>query len=572
MNHRRSLIVLGLLVGLVIPVCDHAAAATEGEVVGGLTPADPEESTLTNLTVSVRDTEDQPIPGLVRDNFRVSQDGEEVPITAFSAFAASSVASGAPDIEAPADPTGSAAVSSQQPEPVYITIFIDNPNLMLSERNRLLGPLQSFARSIAPEHVQMMVVYFDGFADIVQPFTDDEREVIHALRGLRMEEEGQDKRMEDRAKIQRSMNRTSQKRGQANSTLQYELRDLYQAIEIFMDEESRVLYRSLDAVYEFMSTMSAINGRKHLVYVSNGLPSIIGRDLLYELSRMDGNNTRQTMAMPYKLTRRYEALADAANSFDITIHTIDASGADHGPQALGAGVDRRSAAAHRITRENRQAALRMLANTTGGLAIVDTDEFAAGCDRLRDEMLTYYLLGLTFTGSAADKVHLIDVHLDVEQEHQLRYRHTLVEKSLPSRVQDQVTSALVRDLPGNDMGIAVSHGPWEQMTPEQWMLPVAVSVPVESVALVAQGDEFVGRVVVFFATRDIEGRRSDVVRTEHELRVPISEYENRRRGAFDIQHRMLLGTGKHSVAAGVLDETTHRASYDKITTASPEHS
>ncbi|MCW8984199.1 MAG: hypothetical protein OQK55_02570, partial [Thermoanaerobaculales bacterium] len=133
MNHRRSLIVLGLLVGLVIPVCDHAAAATEGEVVGGLAAADPEELTLTNLTVCVRDAKDQPIPGLVRDDFRVSQDGEEVPITAFSAFAASSVASDAPDIEAPADPTGSAAVSSQQPEPVYITIFIDNPNLLLSE-------------------------------------------------------------------------------------------------------------------------------------------------------------------------------------------------------------------------------------------------------------------------------------------------------------------------------------------------------------------------------------------------------------------------------------------------------
>jgi len=571
-NHRRSLIVLGLLVGLVIPVCDHAAAATEGEVVGGLTPADPEESTLTNLTVCVRDTEDQPIPGLVRDNFRVSQDGEEVPITAFSAFTASSVASGAPDIEAPADPTGSAAVSSQQPEPVYITIFIDNPNLLLSERNLLLRPLQSFARSIASEHVQMMVVYFDGFADIVQPFTNDERKVIRALRELRMEEEGQDKRREDRAKIQRSLNRAFQQRSKASSVRQRELRELYQSVEIFMSEESRVLYRSVDAVYEVMSTMSAINGRKHLVYVSNGLPSIIGRDLLYELSRMDGSNTGQTMFMPYKLTRRYEALADKANSFDIAIHTIDASGADHGPQALGDGVDRRSAAAHRITRENRQAALRMLAKKTGGLAIVDTDEFAAACDRLRDEMLTYYLLGFTFTGSAADKVHLVDVQLDVEQEHQLRYRHALVEKSLPSRVQDQVTSALVRDVPGNDMGIAVSHGPWEQMTPEQWMLPVAVSVPVESVALVAQGDEYVGRVVVFFATRDIEGRRSDVVRTEHELRVPISEYENRRRGAFDIQHRMLLGTGKHSVAAGVLDETTHRASYDKITTASPEHS
>jgi hypothetical protein len=35
---------------------------------------------------------------------------------------------------------------------------------------------------------------------------------------------------------------------------------------------------------------------------------------------------------------------------------------------------------------------------------------------------------------------------------------------------------------------------------------------------------------------------------------------------------MLLGTGKHSVAAGVLDETTQRASYDKIMTASPEPS
>jgi VWFA-related protein len=453
---------------------------------------------------------------------------------------------------------------------VYITIFIDNPNLLLSERNRLLGPLQSFARSVASENVQMMVVYFDGIADIVQPFTDDERKVIHVLRGLRMEEEGQDKRMEDRAKVQRSMNRAFQHKGPASSGLQYELRNLYESIEIFMEGERQVLYRSLDALYEVMFTMSAINGRKHLVYVSNGLPSIIARDLLYELSRMDGSSTQQTMVMPYKLTRRYDALADAANSFDVTIHTIDASGADHGPQALGDGINRRSPAAHRITRENRQAALRMLANKTGGLAIVDTDEFAAACDRLRNDMLTYYLLGFTFTGSAADKVHLIDVQLDVEQEYQLRYRNTLVEKSLPSRVQDEVTSALVRDVPGNDMAIAVTHGPWEQITPEQWMLPLAVSVPVESVALVAQGDEYVGQVVVFFAARDIEGRKSDVVRTDHELRVPISEYGNRRRGTFDVQHRMLLGTGRHSIAAGVLDETTHRASYDKITTTSPE--
>jgi VWFA-related protein len=558
------------LVGLVIPVGDHAASATEGEVVGGLTPADQEAATLANLTVSVRDTEDRPIPGLVRDNFRVWLDGEEVPITAFSAFEASSVGGGAPDIEAPADPTGSAAVFSEQPEPVYITIFIDNPNLLLSERNQLLAPLQSFARSVASEYVQMMVVYFDGVTDIVQPFTNDERKIIHALTGLRMEEEGQDKRMEDRASVQRSINRAFQHKGQARSGLQYELRNLYQSIEIFMNGERNVLNRSLDAVYEDMFNMSVINGRKHLVYVSNGLPSIIGRDLLYELSRMGGSSTQQTMVMPHKFTRRYEALADAANSFDITIHTIDASGADHGPEALGDGIDRRSPAAHRITRENRQAALRMLAEKTGGLAIVDTDEFTAACDRLRDDILTYYLLGFTFTGSAADKIHLIDVQLDVEQKHQIRYRRTLVEKSLPSRVQDQVTSALVRDVPGNDMGIAVSQGPWEQMNPEQWMLPVAVSVPVESVALVAQGDEYVGRVVVFFAARDSEGRRSDVVRTEHELRVPISEYENRLRGAFDIQHRMLLGTGKHSVAVGVLDETTHRASYDKITTTSPE--
>ena len=37
----------------------------------------------------------------------------------------------------------------------------------------MLGPLQSFARSVASENVQMMVVYFDGFADIVQPYTND---------------------------------------------------------------------------------------------------------------------------------------------------------------------------------------------------------------------------------------------------------------------------------------------------------------------------------------------------------------------------------------------------------------
>jgi hypothetical protein len=276
------------------------------------------------------------------------------------------------------------------------------------------------------------------------------------------------------------------------------------------------------------------------------------------------------MAMPYNLRGRYEALADAANSFEIAVHTLDASGADHGPQSLGDGIARRSASAHRIERENRQVSLRMIAEKTGGLAIADTDDFAAACDHLRTDILTYYSLGFTSAGSGADKVHLIDVDLDLEQEHQLRYRRTLVEKSLPSRVQDEVTSALVGDVSDNPMGIQVAPGAWVQMTAEQWMLPVAVAVPVESVAMVAEGEDYVGRVMLFVAARDVHGHKTDVVRKQHELRVPMTEYEGRRRGFFDLHHRLLLSAGRHSLAVGVLDETTGRASYGKTMTASPQ--
>ena len=195
---------------------------------------------------------------------------------------------------------------------------------------------------------------------------------------------------------------------------------------------------------------------------------------------------------------------------------------------------------------------------------------SAACDRLRTDILTYYSLGFNFAGSAADKVHLIDVQLALEQEHQLRYRRTLVEKSLPSRVQDDVTSALIRDVPGNQMGIKISPGAWVQMTSDQWMLPLVVSVPVQSVALTVEGEDYVGSVLLFLATRDFQGHKTDMVRKQHELRVPISEYEHRRRGFFDLNHRLLLSSGGHHVAVGVLDETTNTVSYDKAKTGSPD--
>jgi hypothetical protein len=145
----------------------------------------------------------------------------------------------------------------------------------------------------------------------------------------------------------------------------------------------------------------------------------------------------------------------------------------------------------------------------------------------------------------------------------------MVEKSLETRVQEKVVSGLRLPLGENPMGVDLTLGRSAPAAEDRWTVPMQVSFPARSIALVPEGDDYVGRVVLFVAARDTKGGQSDVVRQEHVLRVPASEVDAMLDRRFNLQASLLMKEGSHAVAIGVLDQMTRQSSYQTTRTPVP---
>ena len=543
------------------------------EQIGGLSYVDEYDHTTVTIDVFVRGRNGNPATGLARGQFRLFQDGSEVVISNFAAFTEGSFGQISPEPMAAGsaeakDRDGSARVDEAQP--IYIILFIDNQHLRHLDRNRVLRPLRSFFNELLGGPVQIMVVSYQQSIEIVQPFTDDPQAVADALQFLRMTETARDQRDEEHQKVQREIRRAVKQEHQTRSGGGQSLSDLYANIRIFAEEEGVLLEDTLSAIRETVTALTGIPGRKYIIYVSNGLPLVLAKDLLHEFAGLDRRRSTATLSMPYNKRRHYDALAATAAAQDITIHTIDATGSSNPTAQIGDSDSARSTSAVVIARRNRQAPLSLLAEKTGGLAVINIDDFDAGLDRIRADLLTYYSIGYEIDSSGSDTVHHIEVKLDKESEYETRYRRTFVEKSIQSRVGDEVTAGLFFDVGGNPLGIEVTSGAQVRATESQWLQPLTVYLPVTSLAMTLDGDDYVGQVVLFVAMRDLEGGNTDVQRQIHDFRLSADEYEERKDDRFTIFLRLLLGSGRHSIVVGLLDQKTHQTSYQKLQTTSPD--
>jgi hypothetical protein len=207
-----------------------------------------------------------------------------------------------------------------------------------------------------------------------------------------------------------------------------------------------------------------------------------------------------------------------------------------------------------------------IADATGGVSIVNTNDIRTRLDRVEQDFYTYYSLGYTLHMSGSDKVHNVKVEVPGHPEYTVRYRRRFVEKSLESRVQDRVVTGLMFSIEENPMRMECTTGTPAPASDDRWTVPFEVSIPIETVALMPEGDDYVGRVVMFVAARDKEGRQSDVVRQLHEVRVPAADYDRARRSRYTITASLLMQAGSHRVAIGMLDQITRQASYQTIST------
>jgi len=561
-----------ILAAVSVSAQEPAATTDPPEVVGGLAFVDEVELTVVNIDVFVTDNSGQPVTDLVLDDFVVLQDGRQRQLSHFALYTEevisrivrnaedASMAVPLPTPEAPA----AEPVTTLRPDikPVYIVLFIDNENLRPMDRNRVLGQIRRFLSEVMYPHVQVMVVTYQRSLKVEQPFTNNSKEISDTLRAVRGMNATRGTQDTERKKILREF-AALQQQGQKGT--EQDRMELEGRIRSYADVIENELDFAINAVREITATLSGLEGRKYFFHISSGLPMVPAKDLLYQL----GTTFQQTstLAMESRLNHRrhYRALASAANSQGVTFYTIDASGMGGAGDSISAeyagATDPIAAGLYVI---NQQEPLQYIADRTGGRAILGVNDVTFGLEQFRQDLFSYYSLGYTISGSGTDKIHRLEVQLPNHPGYKLNYRRSFVEKSLESKVQDRVLSGLTFDLDDNPMTISVNTGTAAPASGERSILPIEIGFPLDSIALVPEGEDFVGRVVVFVAVRDDKGRQSDLQRREHEIRIPQSDFEAHRKDRSVFELPLLMRPGSVRIVVGVMDRLTRQTSYSTI--------
>ena len=556
-------VVAGAIVGAA------AAPDTEGDeqraLVGGLTFKDAVEVTVVNIVAYVTDKKGNAVTDLNEDDFRVFQDGQERKISHFQLYTEDlyrhviqSQPEPAEEQVAPFEGLQAEALPDLQPS--YMAIYIDHQNLRAFDRNRVLQQLQSFIRHNCRPPVEMMVASYNRSLTVVQPFTTDSRLIVDAIRGMRTLTDGRTDMDSTRSEIFESMERMKQD----PSNIQNNPDNIEGRVVAFIREEENNLQFTLGALSEMVTMISGLPGKKSILYVSNGLAMVPGIDLYYGLANALDDASLVSVSHQYNQYRRFESLVARANSQDVTFYTVDAAGLQMGGIGAAEYGTSRDTQSISLGLSNYSDSIKHMAEGTGGVAIVNTNDIRTQLARVEQDFYTYYSLGYTLHVGGGDRVHRIKVEIPNHPYYEIRYRRRFVEKSVESQVQDTVVTGLMFSLDENPMGIRIEPDAPKPSTGEQVIVPVTISFPLRKVALLPEGEDYVGRVVLFVASRDAKGKRSDLTREDFEVRIPSSAYDAIKESDFSISANLLMERRNYRVSVGLFDELTRRASYEIV--------
>ena len=459
--------------------------------IGGLKFVDVAEVTIVNVDVSVRD-KNGPVSGLKLEDFVVSQDGKLQPLTNFAVYtekseapaaAATALPAAAPTAPAPvATATPAAAVAPLKREPAFIAIYVDNENILPMNRNRVIGRMTEWVRDhLTPPDVAMVISYQRSMK-ILQPFTSDADEVAAALNTMKRYTGGRTDAVNSRKQVEDYIDQNADQ----NPTSIISAMD--QATS-FAREQRNNLQFTIGALQELIGMMTGLPGKKAIVYLSDGLAMTPGLELFYEIEDRYRSPSTLSAAHENDATDLFQRLVTSATAAGVTFYTIDARGLESESGIEAENRTSRSSLAANIAQTNYQDSLTYMADQTGGLAVLNSNDPTPGLNRISADLDTYYSLGYRLTPSGQDRTHRIDVKVKGHPEYKLNYRRTFIEKTLPTRIADRVVSGLEFDLQDNPLGIELKAGDPSPAANDRWTLPVEVHVALDKIALIPDEEQ-----------------------------------------------------------------------------------
>ncbi|HYN43987.1 MAG TPA: VWA domain-containing protein, partial [Thermoanaerobaculia bacterium] len=461
------------------------------------------ELSLVNVDVVVTGKDGRPVSGLTPADFTVFHGKKLVEITNFrEEKPAPATSESGPASELAREATAAASMPTSGPTAVppeprtrrHVVMFIDHLALPdKREREEVFGSLKRLLRGALQPGDAAMIAWWRGGLQVVFPFTGDvgllERQLDAVAKGsIRLGHE-----VEEELDKLAGDDWAYASAGVGDSSLSRNL-NVQQA---YSEVKGKV-----SALKGLIATMSGMEGRKALVFVSRNLSRSPGAEFFG--TEMDAR-------------RLIDSVADKANAAGVTIHSLYASAWEaEQPNVSESGLNNpRLTGPLGLTRStskrvNEMASLATLTGRTGGVVITNTMEAPVFSGLVASDLQHWYSIGYPVPEGVG-----VSSEISVRVNRPgvtVRTRRNVVERTPEERIEDRVLANLFRMDESARLPIAVSNGTPKKEKKGRFLTPTLVRVPIRHLVLLPTATGMKGAVSIFTVSAGPGGEFSEIRR------------------------------------------------------------
>lgn len=431
---------------------------------------------------------------------------------------------------------------------LHVVVYIDNFNLTPFNRNRVLRALRTFLREQLGPEDQVMLVSYDRSLHLRHPFTKNRQQINRALLEL---EDLSAQRIHRNGERQELISTVVDDEEGYDMAL-FRLRAYAGSVRNDMNF-------TIDALASVVDGLAGAPGRKAIVYVSDGIPMIASEDVFHLVKQKYENALSLNEMTEYDLSRRFQELAAKANANRVSFYTIDARGltvlSQGSVDAATAGSPGQHALIDSIWLHNLQSPLHMMAEKTGGRAILNTNRVLPDLLKMASDFNNYYSLGYAPTSQGDGRYHQIEVRLKERQKGvRVRHRTGYRNKSIEQRMIDGMFSALNLDLQSNPLEARIVFGPPKRRSEGTFDTPIYLQLPFSKLTLIERDGTYQGKLRLWLAAKDEKDRSTEAQETAVDIRIPSDRIGDTVGKIYTYRIKLVMESGYHDVAIGVRDE------------------
>ncbi len=333
------------------------------------------------------------------------------------------------------------------------------------------------------------------------------------------------------------------------------------------DRQNRV-EMTMEAVTDIASHVSAIPGRKSLVWISGGVPiqvgmANIGKSLYGGSSGIGDTNTENRLTRPDRTSTKFDDLvkqvADTLNRSNIAMYAIDAKGVeldttmDVGSRGPRMTNQVRNTSALNAEQDSRDTS-KLLADRTGGLAFFGNNDIRGTIRRAFDDgRYAYNIAFYPSHGQWDGKFRKLQIRA---KEEGLRLRYRSGYYATPDRgdtkeaVAEDLRQAADSPLDATSLGMIITA---KEAKADPHTVELHIGLDPKQLLLQHSGDHRKGAIDLFFLQRDASGKQVAAEQQHLALNLDDQQYEHLSKVALVLDRHMKVAPQSREVRVVLRD-------------------